>query len=50
MGGLVGIIDEYHQTFTPGRTGNDLGDWIADILGSIAGASYCYYMWKRLTR
>jgi hypothetical protein len=27
---IYGAIDEYHQTFTPGRSGNDIYDWIAD--------------------
>ena len=38
VGSLVGILDEYHQSFTPGRTGNDVYDWIADSAGSFAGA------------
>ncbi len=38
VGSTVGIIDEYHQTFTPGRSGNDIGDWTADTLGSLTGA------------
>jgi VanZ family protein len=35
---LVGALDEFHQSFTPGRSGNDPGDWLADLLGAIAGA------------
>ncbi len=35
--GIFGAIDEYHQTFTPGRSGNDLYDWIADFLGGALG-------------
>jgi len=42
--GLIGILDEFHQTFTPGRSGNDLYDWFADILGATAGA----FTFKRL--
>lgn len=38
VGAIVGIIDEYHQSFTPGRTGNDVYDWLADVSGSITGA------------
>lgn len=34
---VVGRLDEYHQTFTPGRSGNDDGDWLADILGGASG-------------
>jgi VanZ family protein len=33
----VGALDEYHQTFTPGRSGNDPFDWLADVLGAAAG-------------
>ena len=34
---LIGALDEYHQTFTPGRSGNDPFDWLADVLGATAG-------------
>lgn len=34
---IIGALDEYHQTFTPGRSGNDPFDWLADILGASAG-------------
>jgi VanZ family protein len=33
-----GILDEMLQMLTPGRTGGDIGDWIADVLGAVAGA------------
>ena len=32
-----GVLDELTQSFIPGRT-PDLYDWVADMLGSIAGA------------
>lgn len=35
--GIFGAVDEYHQTFTPGRSGNDPHDWLADILGALLG-------------
>jgi VanZ family protein len=35
---LIGALDEYHQSFTPGRSGNDPFDWLADLLGAAAGA------------
>lgn len=41
---LTGCLDEYHQTFTPGRSGNDPIDWMADVLGATAGA----FTFKRL--
>jgi len=38
VGAGIGRLDEYHQTFTPGRSGNDMGDLVADVLGCAAGA------------
>ncbi|MFT3991297.1 MAG: VanZ family protein [Luteolibacter sp.] len=35
---LIGILDEFHQTFTPGRSGNDVLDWLADVSGATCGA------------
>ena len=34
---LVGGLDEWRQSHVPGRSGNDLGDWIADVLGALCG-------------
>lgn len=34
---FIGGLDEFHQTFTPGRSGNDCWDWLADVLGALAG-------------
>lgn len=34
---IVGAIDEFHQTFTPQRSGNDPADWAADVLGAVTG-------------
>jgi len=39
---LLGVFDEWHQLYTPMRTGADMGDWIADSLGGIAGAIAVY--------
>ncbi len=33
----LGALDEYRQSFTPGRSGNDPFDWLADVLGSATG-------------
>ena len=38
---LYGWSDEWHQQFTPGRAGLDLGDWTADSLGGIGGSLVC---------
>ncbi len=35
---VVGAIDEWHQCFTPGRSGADPWDWLADLLGGASGA------------
>ena len=41
---LTGWLDEWHQGFTPGRSGNDPYDWLADLLGATAGA----FVFKRV--
>lgn len=40
--GIFGATDEYRQTFTPGRSGNDLYDWFADILGACTGLFFAH--------
>jgi VanZ family protein len=30
----VGWLDEWHQSYTPGRSGLDVYDWLADLTGS----------------
>jgi len=45
-----GAADEAFQTFTPGRTGGDLYDWIADFLGALAGALWTLVSHARLER
>ena len=44
MSSVIGRLDEYHQTFTPGRSGNDYGDWLADTLGGAAGAFFILWI------
>lgn len=46
---LVGILDEWHQTFTPGRSGNDVWDWLADTLGGFLGAHVAFWVEPKLT-
>ena len=45
---LYGASDEWHQSFVPGRFAT-LADWVADVLGSIAGVlgTALYYKKKR---
>ena len=38
LSSLYGVSDEYHQLFVPGRS-FDMLDMVADIIGSIVGAS-----------
>ena len=45
---LVGAFDEIHQLFTPGRSGLDLGDWIADIVGGSLAAAVVHIAQRRL--
>jgi len=39
---LFGLLDEWYQTYTPGRAGADLFDWLADLAGSIFGVTLTY--------
>jgi VanZ family protein len=45
---VVGGIDEWHQTHTPGRNGGDPGDWLADVLGATTGAWVLKFIHPRL--
>jgi VanZ family protein len=47
---IVGASDEFHQSFTPGRQGNDLGDWLADTVGGVIAAVTCRRAWAWLLR
>lgn len=38
IGLVFGVVDEFHQSFVFGRTGNDPGDMIADLIGTSIGA------------
>lgn len=44
---LYGALDEYHQLYTPSRSGGDVGDWVADTLGAIAGAFAARWFYVR---
>ena len=33
----IGALDEWHQSWVPKRSGNDLGDWLADVAGALTG-------------
>ncbi len=46
---MIGALDEWHQTFTPGRSGGDVWDWTADTLGALLGAFCAQAVYRRLT-
>ena len=37
-----GATDEWHQLYTPGRSGADVFDWLADTFGAALGALAAY--------
>jgi hypothetical protein len=41
-----GLVDEWHQSFVPGRS-PDPKDWIADTLGALAGAAIAAAVLRR---
>ena len=45
----IGLQDEWHQTTTPGRSGNDRGDLLADCMGGGMAALLvaCWYGRKK---
>lgn len=45
-----GALDETLQTMTPGRSGGDLRDWIADVLGALTGALLAPRTLRRMFR
>lgn len=40
---VCGGLDEWHQTFTPHRSGLDLGDWTADVFGGTLGTLTAFW-------
>ena len=47
---IIGALDEFHQTFTPGRSGNDPFDWLADLSGGLLGAMIAFLFLQRIRR
>jgi VanZ family protein len=47
---IVGAVDELHQTWTPGRSGGDKGDWLADVSGGLTGAWIFLTIYALITR
>lgn len=47
---LIAISDEVHQTFTPGRSGNDAGDLLADLCGTATGLLAGLWLMRRASQ
>jgi VanZ family protein len=47
---LFGATDEWHQLYTPKRSGADLYDWIADFFGAGTGACAALLIHARYQR
>lgn len=45
---LIGVFDEWHQTFTAGRDGASVADWIADTLGGLLAGAAGFFLPARL--
>jgi VanZ family protein len=48
IAGGYGIVDEIHQTFVAGRSG-DIADWYADVTGALIGIGACW-LWGMIQR
>ena len=47
--GLYGLLDEYHQSFVPGRNASSL-DFVADFAGGLLGAGLLFLLVRQLAR
>ena len=45
---IYGASDEYHQLYTPNRSGADVWDWTGDALGGLTGTLLCGFVYARL--
>lgn len=50
MVAAFGAFDELFQLLTPGRSGADAYDWVADLIGAAAGSSLSLLTYARLER
>ena len=46
---LIGALDEFHQLYTPNRSGADPFDWLADAAGGFLGAVVIGWLHVRAT-
>ena len=44
---LIGGLDEFHQLYTPDRSGADRLDWLADATGGFLGAVVIGWLYVR---
>ena len=44
---LIGALDEFHQLYTPDRSGGDPADWTADCAGGVSGALVIGWIYVR---
>jgi len=49
VAGAYGILDEFHQSFVPGRDA-DVFDVLADFSGVLIGAAAVLWLWRRIDR
>lgn len=47
---IFGATDEWHQLYTPHRSGGDLQDWLADTLGAVTAALLTSFVYARYQR
>ncbi len=47
---LFGATDEWHQLYTPKRSGADPLDWLADTIGAVAGVIATRFVYARFQR
>lgn len=49
IGGLFGLVDEWHQSMVPGRMA-DITDWLADMTGIMLFGLYYKYKIRKTAR
>lgn len=47
LGYLYGALDEWHQSFVPGRS-PEFGDWVADVVGVTLGYLLTLFLFRAL--
>ena len=47
---LFGISDEYHQSYVPGRSGNNLGDLMANFIGGLVSVFLYLFFYVKISK